>query len=65
GVKIINNLNDHITQHVRNITPEALHSTTEHVIDHLDCILLHNEHEKPELDRHRHAYPDTLANIRV
>jgi hypothetical protein len=55
GVANLNDLKDRITQHVRNITPDALHSAVEHVAHRLDCVLqLNGGHVEHELDRHRH-----------
>ncbi len=52
----LNDLKDRIIQHVRNITPDALHSAVEHVAHRLDYVLqLNGGHLEHELDRHRHG----------
>ncbi|GFS34556.1 hypothetical protein NPIL_505871 [Nephila pilipes] len=48
----LNDQKDFRTQHVRNITPDELHSAVEDVIHSLDCVLQHNSQVEPELDRH-------------
>ena len=49
GVSKLNDQKDHVTQHVRNVTPDALHSSLEQAVHHQDCALLFNGHVEPNL----------------
>ncbi|GFU47003.1 hypothetical protein NPIL_403111 [Nephila pilipes] len=38
GVAYLNDIKYRVTQYVRNITPDAIHSAVQHVMHHIDCV---------------------------
>ena len=46
SVANVSDLKDRILKHVQNITPDALHSSNEHIKDCLNCVLQLKGHVK-------------------
>lgn len=51
----LNDLKDHLSQYVWNVTLDVLYSSIEHIVHRFDYVLQHNGHVDPKLDFQRQA----------